>query len=776
MKRFLLFLILPFLLSAQEVIQVDTVADLVALNPKLAGRVDGGGALKSEVSVRRHSTSVDVGFGAGVYSYSASLPSDLTTNMSGAVFAATEGYWIRKHNGAIPLSAFGAIADNSTDNKSAFEAAAAWSKATGGKIIGEGAPLPYVLSSINVTEMTMEGTSATHTSTNYSYAGFMIRHAAGATNHMINIVADEGSSFSKGVTLKRVVLIGRRESNLRDPCIITNVVSRTSFSVMSGWPTADGDSDYATSPFYNLGFIFSPDGQYHGSVQVSAINQSTGELTIGAFTDLYDTETNTTTLGNGWKICFSKHTEETGNIGASFSAHGWDVSNAGYAAINLTGTQTYNKFEDIFAIGWHVAVRKGVNAFSHIDGLHVRGCTLGAYWTAFPGYGSDDSIGNLVVAGIYTTEKEDGDTSAEDEPAIYKNTYNRSYCGFRIGSSAITMANAIIFDCVRNAMFAAGATEVQAISMTLDRSVLQSLFLEGGGNVVINNAAIRGVAAGFATNQTDCIAVSSGRLGIDTLTTSPQADPSGSIGIARNVVRISGSSGRVKVKNWIDTGGVGTGFQSTGDAARAVCDNYPWRIAASASGSSKPTEVNEGWIDTTTSGAFKMFRSVGTNAGDFYRVLATPAGTTLTASRALVLDSNGIPSTSTATGTEVAYLSGVTATVSDVQTSSALSYSGGTNITVTVPTTGAPHVVNTLATTADTYVTFSGSNAKATGELILSVSGGPHDLSFAGNVLKPASTTIPLSLTDGTWNLEWKQRSIGGTNFTVLNVLEYDTP
>lgn len=111
-----------------------------------------------------------------------------------------------------------------------------------------------------------------------------------------------------------------------------------------------------------------------------------------------------------------------------------------------------------------------------------------------------------------------------------------------------------------------------------------------------------------------------------------------------------------------------------------------------------------------------------------------------------------------------------------VQTSAALTYSGGTNITVTVPTTGAPHVINSLAVTNAAYVTFSGSNAKATGEILLTVASGTHNLSFAGNVVKPSATTIPVALTAGTWNLEWKQRSIGGTNFTVLNVLQYSTP
>jgi hypothetical protein len=114
--------------------------------------------------------------------------------------------------------------------------------------------------------------------------------------------------------------------------------------------------------------------------------------------------------------------------------------------------------------------------------------------------------------------------------------------------------------------------------------------------------------------------------------------------------------------------------------------------------------------------------------------------------------------------------------VPSVGDSAELSYSGGTNITVTVPTDSVPHVINRLNVTNATYVTFSGSNVKSTGEILMSVASGTNSLSFAGNILKPESTTIPVYLTPGTWNLEWKQRSIGGTNFTVLNVLQYSTP
>lgn len=148
----------------------------------------------------------------------------------------------------------------------------------------------------------------------------------------------------------------------------------------------------------------------------------------------------------------------------------------------------------------------------------------------------------------------------------------------------------------------------------------------------------------------------------------------------------------------------------------------------------------------------------------------------LTASTVPVLNSSKVLVSSAVTATELGYLSGVTATVSDAQTSAALTYSGGTNITVTVPTTGAPHVISSLAVTNAAHITFSGSNVKATGEVLLTVASGTNSLSFAGNVLKPAATSVPISLTTGTWNLEWKQRSIGGTNFTVLNVLQYDTP
>jgi hypothetical protein len=325
-----------------------------------------------------------------------------------------------------------------------------------------------------------------------------------------------------------------------------------------------------------------------------------------------------------------------------------------------------------------------------------------------------------------------------------------------------------------------GTTAAQTYGVWLEGDATRNQFLFATNN---NTVAITNASSGF--NYTPSLMRLDGYLGGITtaeigssangtsLTVNGGAGGVGAIKLVRagsgtNSIGMSG--GTVTFKEDTQNRNI-SAFVTDGSTVNAL------RLGAT-SGQSSPRQgqvVAEDSSGTDVSGANLTLRaglSTGSAAsGQVQLYASTPgsSGSTPQSSK-LILSANS---------TGVAVVGDLTVdgnAVPEVVDSSALSYSGGTNITVTVPSTGAPHVVNTLATTADTYVTFSGSNAKATGELILSVSGGPHDLSFAGNVLKPATTTIPLSLTDGTWNLEWKQRSIGGTNFTVLSVLEYDTP
>jgi hypothetical protein len=143
MKRLLLFLLLPFLLSAQEVIQVDTVADLIALNPKLAGRVDGAGVLQAAVQVKRYSTSVPVGVGAGTYVWSPNYSG--FTNALGGALAVTGGAWVDATPGPIDVTRFGArgdaLANNTTiysqgtDDATSIQAAIDWAVINRGNVV-----------------------------------------------------------------------------------------------------------------------------------------------------------------------------------------------------------------------------------------------------------------------------------------------------------------------------------------------------------------------------------------------------------------------------------------------------------------------------------------------------------------------------------------------------------------------------------------------------------------------------------------------------------------
>lgn len=86
-----LLLLVRLPLTAQEVVTVDTVADLLKLHPTLAGGVTGGGTLKAQVQTRGR-TAVGDG-GAGSYAW---IEGATTATNRGTVFASTQvspGRW-----------------------------------------------------------------------------------------------------------------------------------------------------------------------------------------------------------------------------------------------------------------------------------------------------------------------------------------------------------------------------------------------------------------------------------------------------------------------------------------------------------------------------------------------------------------------------------------------------------------------------------------------------------------------------------------------------------
>lgn len=119
MLRFL-FLLLCLPVLAQEVVQLDTVAELASVNPKLLGRLDGSGMNRATAFVRRYSTNVAIGIGAGTYVHD---PDGTTTNAYGGSLAATGGgTWELVAPQVVTPFHFGAVGDGVADDTAALNA------------------------------------------------------------------------------------------------------------------------------------------------------------------------------------------------------------------------------------------------------------------------------------------------------------------------------------------------------------------------------------------------------------------------------------------------------------------------------------------------------------------------------------------------------------------------------------------------------------------------------------------------------------------------------
>jgi hypothetical protein len=807
MKRLFLFLILPFLMSAQEVVQVDTVADLVALNPKLAGRIDGDGVLQSTVFVKRYSTSVAVGVGAGTYVWAPSYSG--TTNAYGGALAVTGGAWVLDASAGISPLQFGAVGDGETDDSAALNAMFASGFKTfslAGKTYGvnnayqaTNASGYYwtnaVLAEVSGARITGPGTIRSLAETN---VGIVTMQLQGDNNVVEGVTFDGnftsyGESDTSGIGL-RVYGSGNR--------IIGNTFTNTGYiglqveSALSvpgtDFPTNTvtlGETVIAGNVFYNshtTAILTKPGGLRRTAISDNIItgyalagmkldaeppsdDDASGELTIsGNIISDGDTALGySTSTGAQGGITIEEGMRNIVISGNMIRGGTNTTGGAGFRGIYLSAGQSDKDVSNVLIAD---------NNISNIDGegILLRVEDAGRFDNVTISGGSITSVGGV---GITTS------TLGTTKSLINRLVINGAVV--RDAPYGIQLTSVIQSADVSAQLRDIGASGIVVSSLT--NCVIHDTSVMKYGTT---NASARGIqfvtCNGLTLRDTTVEGTTVGLYGVELVAShSMQLHNVQSSFNRSHGILVTSSSTNVFLQNIFgrNNGYGGSGYLLNLSSGDDITVRGIYGVADDASATMPYVLVAATGVDVDIAGiggtgwTTALYTFTGSASRIVVRDLAgygSPESVVTAWPGATYRDMDGGSGTLyvKATGT------GNTGWESLLQssTASALSYSGGTNITVTVPTAGAPHVVNTLATTADTYVTFSGSNAKATGELILSVSGGPHDLSFAGNVLKPASTTIPLSLTDGTWNLEWKSVTLSGTNWFMLSVLEYDTP
>lgn len=517
---------------------VDTIADLVSITPSV---------VNPDVQVLGRNAVSDGGGGTFRWVAGATTTTNLGTVFSTALGA---GRWIRQYSGPVNVRWFGADPSGTNDTTAAFTNACGVARAGNNSSVT--VPVGnYLLTSVDVTGVAIEGDATTHTTTSQGYFGTVLIHSPSATDDLLYIRPTPGDTnyLAKRAMIRNLVLLGKRESNLKNPVnIVSNSVSRTVFYVSTNdLPANDPDNKYLASPYFNLCFLFSDENRYLGSGLVKSVNRTSGAVTLSANSDLYSVRNpGSGYLEAGFKVCFSEYNSETNNVGAIIEVSAWDASRAGYCAIDTQGTSIFNVLENVYIYGFHCAFRKGVQLYNNLNNFHVRACSLAAYWHAFPGSGSDDLIGTMVCAGAYQRELTDNSTLASEESGTFFGTYRQTYNSFHFGGGATEVQTLAAYDSIRHVV--ANTAEGLVIrSCILDRSQQQSIFLNNS-SVAINVATIRG--NGLVAGNQDLIANSTSKLSINQLFSIELQDRYGDA-----IVRHPESTASTTIFNLVDLNG-----------------------------------------------------------------------------------------------------------------------------------------------------------------------------------------------------------------------------
>jgi hypothetical protein len=327
-----------------------------------------------------------------------------------------------------------------------------------------------------------------------------LRHTAGATGHLIEIVPDD--PHSRNVAAKRLFggvhsmyLQGRREQNLRRPSRILSAASRHSFAVdprdLAG---RELPTNVEPFPHYGLLYFDSADDQYLGHGIATSIDTRTGEVSLLKGWDNYATTTGASNrLTTAEQVVFSGVYTSASYPALNGRA---DASLAGYGAINVGNDVIGVALDDLAISNFHFGIARG-------DGRVIEARNI---WMAFNTHG--------IVS-----------RSAGGSDNYWNRVFIQGYYGPDPGRTATTQA----FDNVEYRDQAAGiwllASRDVYIDLTVDRAV--NGIVDSGGyqwymsNVLLDLPTKYGFLSYHGGRNGDSAFGSIGTLSVSTPTTLP---------------------------------------------------------------------------------------------------------------------------------------------------------------------------------------------------------------------------------------------------------------
>jgi len=412
---------------------------------------------------------------------------------------------------------FGAFADGATDTSLQQQAAIDFANSRGlGVVKYPGNINSYVGQGIYTRNLTLKGPSKTSW-----YAGALLEHVKGATNH--HVIINIESPGSPGVArfyapsspasagLENLTLIGHSEANLRNPRVITAVTSRSEFTVAVGdLPTAPPAPAswpyYGWCFFYNTNGTSSANGKYMGAGLVTNINYTTGVVQMDVETALYATPTwSSELLPVGWKVCFSPTLTETASYGSFTSP---DMASAGYCGVFITCTNaaaasSLVNIVDVNVHGYHAGIRVGATLSTRIINSFNKFNNWASYSEFQPGVARDGTIEDMFHFMKYQPNYS-ANEGGNDDNTVYDNPAFRFGVFGQYGGMASGTMNKMAVNFGVNGWYAGSMTGFRVGDVLLEGIPGKSLWLDGSrfgdnqSHIHIDSLVFRT----FQTNQT----------------------------------------------------------------------------------------------------------------------------------------------------------------------------------------------------------------------------------------------------------------------------------
>jgi len=325
---------------------------------------------------------------------------------------------------------FGAKGDAINDDTSAFQGWIDWQEQNFFLPVnlGQVPPGQYIISSVQIRHAQLHGE---HRAREFTWnRGPTLAHKDGATNDMFIYDVSRVTNGSSTPSFKNLTFWGNAERNHKNLRPIVAVSSRTNFQVditslppnpfgiVSGAIQVGNLVSRTAWPKLGWCFFFTSEGRFMGSALIESIDYSTGDVSIAAGYDWYETRVAAGgILSNQESVSFSTFVQERSTYE---NITDFDASSAGYSAIyvkNQVGTPQVSGMwlENLYFNHWHTALRFGGSIYTQMRSIHGQRCQFGL-WNNHFAYNPKDCLAeDIFYFGAYRKNRPTPGTTIADE-------------------------------------------------------------------------------------------------------------------------------------------------------------------------------------------------------------------------------------------------------------------------------------------------------------------------------------------------------------------------